>query len=319
MSLSSTSRPGQDSRSHTAQFSDARDPSATRQWTAVFLICCLATNAVSERLVRGQAKSPPRRVSREPIPDTTMTTPQAASPNADYALSSILSRTAAPTNVNDANVEINNILARRLWQNRITALDPNEDAEIRNDLRSLIRQVRSLTFEDTTTDPTFSTFLEPTPGTDNATTNAVSRVNPKQTQPPATTTAPAPEPLTALPTDTLKELEDLLRDPDQVGDPLEMAELLFLSGRPSEAAVFYEKALALVPRNDPTTSEDRAWILFQLGNCLRPTDMTKARDMYMKLISQYPSSPWTELAKVHGRLITWYQSAKPEQLMPKDE
>ena len=80
-----------------------------------------------------------------------------------------------------------------------------------------------------------------------------------------------------------------------------------------------EKALARTLPNDSSMENDRAWILFQLGNCLRQTDMTKARDMYMKLISQYPSSPWTELAKVHGRLISWYQSAKPEQLMPKDE
>jgi hypothetical protein len=117
----------------------------------------------------------------------------------------------------------------------------------------------------------------------------------------------------------LKQLERLMLDPNQVSDPLEMAELLFLGGRTAEAAVFYEKALASLASSDPMHSEDRAWILFQLGNCLRETDMARARDTYMKLVSQYPSSPWTELAKAHGRLITWYQSAKPEQWAPTKE
>ena len=112
-----------------------------------------------------------------------------------------------------------------------------------------------------------------------------------------------------------------MKDPNEVHDPLEMAELLFLSGRQTEATVFYEKALALTQPNDPATESDRAWILFQLGNCLRQTDMARARDMYMRLVSEYPGSPWTELAKAHGRLITWYQNARPEQLMapPKSQ
>jgi uncharacterized protein with HEPN domain len=45
--------------------------------------------------------------------------------------------------------------------------------------------------------------------------------------------------------------------------------------------------------------------------------MARAKDMYMKLVSEYPASPWTELAKAHGRLITWYQTAKPQQFMPE--
>jgi hypothetical protein len=242
-----------------------------------------------------------------------------ASPNADYAISSTSSRENRPTDANDTDAEVNNILARRLWQTRIMAPDPNEDAEIRQDLRSLIQQVRSVTFSDTATDPTFSAPLE-SPGSAGAAggdQDAPAITQPTPARP--VTVMPEAEPRASLPTDTLKQLEELLRDPAHVEDPLEMAELLFLSGRTSEATVFYEKALALLPADDLTNSQDRAWILFQLGNCLRETDMAKARDAYMTLISQYPNSPWTELAKVHGRFISWYQSAKPDQLMPKDQ
>jgi hypothetical protein len=117
----------------------------------------------------------------------------------------------------------------------------------------------------------------------------------------------------------LEQLTPLLQDPNRVSDPLEMAELLFLSGHLTEAAVFYEKALVRLARNDPRQSEDHAWALFQLGNCLRETDMGRAKDSYMKLISQHPNCPWTELAKAHGRLITWYQGTNPQQWMPAQE
>ena len=68
---------------------------------------------------------------------------------------------------------------------------------------------------------------------------------------------------------------------------------------------------------DAASGADRAWILFQLGNCLRETDIAKAQDAYMKLIAEYPDSPWTEMAQASGRLLTWYQSTRPDQLMAR--
>ena len=318
MSASNANRPWQDSRSRAIGRTRAAGLTPARHWSLVGLALFLATVVVPESRVQGQARPRPRRVSRERATDAAaLTAPQVASPDADYALSSTLSRTANPNDTNDTSIDINNILAQRLWQNRIMAPDPNEDAEIRQDLRSLIRQVRSVTFTDTATDPTYSAPIESTIEPRDTGAGAHATTEPAPLRSLATT--PVSEPPAALPTDALRQLEELLRHPDRIEDPLEMAELLFLSGRTSEAALFYEKALTLLAADDPTTDDDRAWILFQLGNCLRETDMTKARDTYMKLISQYPGSPWTELAKVHGRFITWYQSAKPDQLMPKDE
>lgn len=110
-------------------------------------------------------------------------------------------------------------------------------------------------------------------------------------------------------------IDNLQENPSRVRDPLEVAELLFLSGRAADAACFYEEALRRIPAGDAGTAADRAWILFQLGNSRRETDVAKAQDTYAKLIAEYPDSPWTEMARASDRLLTWYQTTKPEQLM----
>ena len=34
----------------------------------------------------------------------------------------------------------------------------------------------------------------------------------------------------------------------------------------------------------------------------------------MKLIAEYPDSPVDGMAKARGRLLTWYQKSRPDQL-----
>ena len=48
------------------------------------------------------------------------------------------------------------------------------------------------------------------------------------------------------------------QDPNLVQDPFEMAELLFLSGRATQATVFYEMALERIATDESATSQDRA-------------------------------------------------------------
>lgn len=302
---------------------------APRRWAHTTMliasIACLAigswpANAAQSKAARGDRNRDEQAIS------SRATTPEYSSPNAEYAVTSRLSRTASEEDsVNmDVNVPWGGGLTRRLWENRMAAPDPNEDVEDRAALNDLIRRIRSVRFEDETPEPAFTAPTEPTTPTHAASIAGPARkpqVVPAAPMPtPASLNSPT-EPPASLTPETLKKLSTALKDPNEVHDPLEMAELLFLSGRQTEATVFYEKALALTQPNDPATESDRAWILFQLGNCLRQTDMARARDMYMRLVSEYPGSPWTELAKAHGRLITWYQNARPEQLMapPKSQ
>jgi len=311
--------------------SDATDrftrSSGDRSHAATTLICSAIVTLLSCSAVTGQtdpdaasSRRAGKALSNRKTAPTEALAAEHASPDADYAIDSLLSRTAAPRGADNADADISDVLARRLWQNRISAPDPDEDADTRLALQNLINRVGSIRFSGGDGEPRSSTpTTAPTAQTTRPATTPVIDTTPQPTRPLPTVTAPVTQSPPALAPATLERLESLLQDPNQVDNPLDMAELLFLSGRPAKAAIFYERALARLTSGEPSQDEDRAWILFQLGNCLRETDMAKAKASYMKLISQYPGSPWTELAKAHGRLITWYQGANPQQWMPTKE
>ncbi len=224
-------------------------------------------------------------------------------------------------------------LVPELWSSRITAPAPNEDAETRLALRQLIRQVRSVKFDNGKSAPSTEPPAAPVPPDPAAARPrvilAATPVKPtaqpetRSLEPPAAVAAteengsPGTERRDAsgLSSQARKTLQSLLQDPRQAHDPLEVAELLFLSGRPADAVSFYEKALERTSAGDAATAQDRAWILFQLANCLRETDLSRAQKTYTQLISDYPSSPWTELAKAQGQLVGWYQKDQPHQLI----
>jgi tetratricopeptide (TPR) repeat protein len=209
-------------------------------------------------------------------------------------------------------------LARELWTSRIAAPEAGADAETSLALKRLIRQVRGLTFNDKSiVPPAGAAAASPAPAESPKTATPGSEsVAPV---PPEAVPSATPETASALASKTQKTLDDLRKNAGRVRDPLEVAELLFLSGRATEAAAFYEEALRRTKAADAASAADRAWILFQLGNSLREADATKAQDAYMKLIAEYPDSPWTEMARASGRLLTWYQSTRPDQLMARSK
>ena len=209
-------------------------------------------------------------------------------------------------------------LTQELWFSRITAPDPDEDIEARLALKQAIRQIRSVKFTNENPAPTFSPLAEPQLASESPRIEPAGQTGPASVQSP-TVVSPESQ-VEALPsTGTEGVLKNLLQDPSQARDPLKIAELLFLSGRTTDAAPFYQKALDHTRPADRLTDPDRAWILFQLGNCLRETDMAQAQDAYTKLIAEYPDSPWTELAKAYGQLASWYQTAQPRQLLASRE
>ncbi len=203
---------------------------------------------------------------------------------------------------------------RELWFGRITAPDSDDDTEARLALKQAIQKIRSVTFRSENEAPTFNPRAEPQPASPSPRIEPAGQTGPASAQSP-TIVSPQWHALPLPSARTERVLRNLQQNPSQARDPLKMAELLFLSGRTTDAAPFYQEALEHTRPGDRATDHDRAWILFQLGNCLRETDMTRARDVYMKLIAEYPGSPWTELAKAYGQLLGWYQTAQPHQLL----
>lgn len=209
-------------------------------------------------------------------------------------------------------------LTQQLWFSRITAPHPEEEIEGRLALKRAIEQIKSVKFTAENPAPTFSPLAKPQPASQSPRIEPVEQSGPASVQSP---TVVSPESQVKPPVSTRTEgvLKNLLQDPSQAKDPLKIAELLFLSGRTTDAAPFYQEALEHTHPGDRLTDPDRAWILFQLGNCLRETNMGQARDAYTKLIAEYPGSPWTELAKAYGQLASWYQTAQPRQLLASRE
>jgi outer membrane protein assembly factor BamD (BamD/ComL family) len=55
--------------------------------------------------------------------------------------------------------------------------------------------------------------------------------------------------------------------------------------------------------------------LFQIGNCLRNDDLPAAAKTYQQLLTEYPNSPWADLAKARRDLIAWYLKDNPVKLI----
>ena len=107
----------------------------------------------------------------------------------------------------------------------------------------------------------------------------------------------------------LRRIQDLpLKD---LGDPMALADSLFLGNHLTEASALYERLLA----EGALPESDRAWCLFQAAGCKRPTDPAGALALYDRLLAEQPDSLWTEAAKVRKTILQWRQQAQPQALL----
>ncbi|MFQ6034696.1 MAG: tol-pal system YbgF family protein, partial [Sedimentisphaerales bacterium] len=216
--------------------------------------------------------------------------------------------------------------AQQLWRSIISVAQSPPDKKYKDKLWRLIEQIRSIRFEPKNQAPEPVIVASPVP-----------TVEPNETLSPAVTLAesagggekqpqpepdripaergPSPLPYEPISNKTLQMLENLSQQPTQLYKAFELAEILFLSGNLKQAAMFYQHALNRKDPNDVTSAQDRAWILFQIGNCLIRSDLPAAKKMYRQLIIEYPNCPWTDLAKARENLIDWYLNDKPRALI----
>ena len=204
-----------------------------------------------------------------------------------------------------------NNLTRQLWQAGISVYQGKEDNKSKNELKRLIEQVLSIEFkppkqpEPVINIEPAATIVEPSKTPFN--------VDAKEGHKKKTIEYKLPyEPVTDR---TLQMLGNIVKDPNQLDNPFKLAEVLFLSGRLKEAAMLYQEAFKSKSQDQAEAAQNRAWILFQIGNCLWDDDPKTAQKAYRQLIAEYPESPWIDLAKVREKLIDWYQKEKPRMLI----
>ena len=212
---------------------------------------------------------------------------------------------AVPNAFVGSEQKINNLRAK-LWQDRIQAPEGRKNEKGKSELKRLVQQVRSVEFRQQK--PTERVIVTK-PAEPN---KVVLQTNMHQKEKEAEVKL-SYEPISEQ---TLQTIKNLSQHPQQVSSPFQLAEILYLSGRLKEAAAFYQEALnRSTPDGSAKSAEERAWILFQIGSCLRESNQQSAMKAYRQLISEYPDSLWAEFARSFEKLIDWYQKDKPRELV----
>jgi tetratricopeptide (TPR) repeat protein len=292
-----------------------------------FFACCFSTCSLRDAL-----SSEPSRAGNSPVHSPAETAQESTEPDVSIPYTKL---PAAPqqerTETNDANlvnfvanagtkpsetevpagVIISSQLGRQLWRARVSIPRGNNNEQNKTELQQAIAQIHSLRFKPQKQTPAPAVVVQPTPTIEPNEAPPVSRGQNEMSENETKFKLPY-EPLSDR---TLQVLRQLSQHPDRVGSPFELAEVLFLTGNKQEAAIFYKEALNRKSADNLWSAHDRAWILFQTGNCLHNDNPQTAREAYRQLIAEYPDSPWTDLAKAKYELINWYEKDKPETLV----
>ncbi len=202
----------------------------------------------------------------------------------------------------------NSNFRRQLWRVELSIAKSEKDKGTKDELKRMIEQIRSIKFE--TQKETFEPIVVPKVVLIDEPNEAVSETK-EQEKKEVEPKLPY-EPITDQ---TLQILKDLSKHLDHLRNSFELGETLVLSGNLKEAAVFYQEALKRKSPDDVGSARDRAWILFQIGNCLRNDEPITAMKMYGQLIIEYPNSPWKELTEARSKLLNWYLTEKPGELI----
>jgi len=185
----------------------------------------------------------------------------------------------------------------QLMESRISSLPKDNDNNKPDELKKMIELVRSVKLE-----PRQPAQQPAPPVVEPVAEQPSQRV---QTQPDESSTS----------NETLRLVENQFKDPNLISNPFELAEILFKSGKQAQAGICYKQALKVLPADDPNFATERAWILFQIGNCFKDEDPNTARESYAELIRTHSNSPWVEVAKTRYSIIELYQQDNPGELI----
>jgi len=216
-----------------------------------------------------------------------------------------------------------NPLIHQLQQARISVYQAEKDSKSQSELKQMVEQIRSILCNLRKQPTKAITVTEPAPAIE---PNKASSETKTHEEPKEAPTQPEPKSLIRpgcqyepVSEHTLQMLESLTQKPGQLKNPFELAEVLFLSGHAKKARMFYQEALNRKDPNDLDSAQERAWILFQIGNCLRNDEPQSAKNTYRQLIAEYPDHLWSDIAKIQEKLLDWYLNDKPDMLIKECE
>ena len=205
-------------------------------------------------------------------------------------------------------------ISRQLWRARITASKDGQASQSKTELQQLIRQIDSVEFKPPAQTPEPIIIVEPLWKTE---PNEISS-DTEMSQEPEPNKIEHKLPDGQITDQTLQTFKSLSQHPDQLRNPFELAEILFNSNCLREAAKCYQESLDRTTADETDQFADKkAWVLFQIGNCLQNIDPPAAIEMYRQLIAEYHDCPWADLAKAKIELIDWYLKDKPNTLINK--
>jgi hypothetical protein len=204
---------------------------------------------------------------------------------------------------------------RQLWRARIRVHEGKEDNKRKNELRRLIDLVRSIEFKPPKQpEPVINIGQVETKVETNQTPS-----DPVVTEEFSNKTIEFKSSYGPVTDRTLQMIGSVAQDPNKLGNPFELGEVLYFSGHLKEATIFYQEALNRTDADKTGLIQDRAWILFQIGNCLKDYDLKKAQNIYRQLITEHTGSPWVEPAKAREKIVDWYLKEKPRALIAESQ
>jgi tetratricopeptide (TPR) repeat protein len=206
--------------------------------------------------------------------------------------------------------------AVQLWQERISISKEPKFNKNKRELQRIIDQISSISIDSSDQETESATTVDPF-GADepNDFSTDTDDMQEQKERQPAKVKYKMPK--GHITKKTLEIFTKLSQHPEKLRNPLELAEILFKRNYLEQAAMCYRQALDRMNANQNQQPVDKAWVLFQLGNCLKNTEKSTALQMYGQLIEEYPDSPWTDMAKVKRQLIEWYMQNKPHSLIGK--
>jgi len=206
----------------------------------------------------------------------------------------------------------------KLWQARITSPDRQKDITTTRKINELISKIESLDFEKKTANkddkkekqekekpiqPEKVRKQQPENAQEG---NAETEENKKQEN-------KANEKENYNKKQTEKLIEKIVTKFEDAENPLELAHILLQGGYPEQAGIFYESALSK-KQLSPT---DKAWVLFQTGNCFEDSNPSKAEKSYKELLIKYKDCEWSKIAESKLEILQLKRENQLDELISK--